>query len=446
MPRKQAKVVPVGDELQLDSYNPRLHTEDSSKFIQESLKEVGPFRSIAVDGDNVIRAGNDTYAQAKALGLKIQIVDADPDTLIAVRRKDLTGRRAVRAGLLDNRAPELSMWDVGKLSNFARNDADLIRGIFEQEAELSKAAGDTATNKTAVAGEKPEETLARLQAKWGVQLGDVWTIPSKATEGNHYLICGDCRDVDVVTIVGGRVQGVFTSPPYAEQRKTRYGGIPESEYVEWWNGVQKPVSEWLDDGASFFVNIKPHASGGQRSLYVMKLVIAMVEAYKWNYIEEYCWTHAKMPGKDKFRFRNGFEPVYQFCKSYAPNIYHDNVARFGDTQVFQDTLAAEKFDGSSIFDNKFDGIKGKILPGNVISAQGTDGIHPAAFPRGLAQFFIAAFSNIGERWVDPFVGGGTVVKTCEMNARLGVGIDQVPEYISLCLERMTELGLTPEKQ
>ena len=65
-----------------------------------------------------------------------------------------------------------------------------------------------------------------------------------------------------------KVNGVFTSPPYAEQRKEQYGGVPTEQYVEWWEAVQSNVKANLAADGSFFVNIKPHRANGERSLYV----------------------------------------------------------------------------------------------------------------------------------------------------------------------------------
>lgn len=74
-----------------DPRNARRHPDANKAVIRQSLEEVGAFRSIAVDGDGVIRAGNGVFEQAQALGLKVRVVDAAPDELIAVKRADLRG-------------------------------------------------------------------------------------------------------------------------------------------------------------------------------------------------------------------------------------------------------------------------------------------------------------------------------------------------------------------
>ena len=101
------------------------------------------------------------------------------------------------------------------------------------------------------------------------------------------LILGDCR-LELLAIPDDFVYLIFTSPPYADQRKNSYGGIAPDEYVEWF----LPVSEQLLRVVS-----------GERSTYVMELIMAMRDQ-GWLWTEEYIW-HKKncYPGKWPNRFR-----------------------------------------------------------------------------------------------------------------------------------------------
>lgn len=84
-------------------------------MIRESLQQVGAFRSIAIDGDGIVRAGNGVWEAAQELGLTLRVVDAGPDEIIGVRRSDLTGDKAVLAAIYDNRTGETSYWDLDTL-------------------------------------------------------------------------------------------------------------------------------------------------------------------------------------------------------------------------------------------------------------------------------------------------------------------------------------------
>lgn len=117
-------------ELKFDPKNARKHGQRNKDLIRRSLEEVGAGRSILVDGDNIIRAGNGVYEQAMNVGLKVRVVEAEPDELIAVKRGDLTGKAAERAALFDNRAAETSEWEEDVLADIARDDPELLDGLW----------------------------------------------------------------------------------------------------------------------------------------------------------------------------------------------------------------------------------------------------------------------------------------------------------------------------
>lgn len=119
-----------------DPRNARKHPDQNKAAIRQSLEEVGPFRSIAIDGEDVIRAGNGVYEQAQALGLKVRVVEAAPDELIAVRRADLVGEKAVRAAILDNYTGESSEWNAEVLSWLRENQPGTVKGLWSAEEWL----------------------------------------------------------------------------------------------------------------------------------------------------------------------------------------------------------------------------------------------------------------------------------------------------------------------
>lgn len=134
--------------LKYDPRNARRHPDDNKSQIRRSLEDVGPFRSIGVDGDNVVRAGNGVFEQATELGLKVRVIDAKPDELIAVRRKDLKGTRAVKAALYDNSTGESSEWDEENLALIkAEEDIDFEADFPELDELITEA--EPAERKTA---------------------------------------------------------------------------------------------------------------------------------------------------------------------------------------------------------------------------------------------------------------------------------------------------------
>jgi ParB-like chromosome segregation protein Spo0J len=128
------------ESLKPDPRNARTHSQDNLDLITGSLREVGAARSIVIDEDNVILAGNATVQAAKAAGLtNVQVIDGDGETVIAVRRSGLSPEQKRRLALFDNRAAELADWDREMLRSLAA-DTDLA-GIFGED-DLSALLGE----------------------------------------------------------------------------------------------------------------------------------------------------------------------------------------------------------------------------------------------------------------------------------------------------------------
>ncbi len=101
-------------DISLDNRNYRKHSEKNLKLIRDSLRELGAGRSILIDRDNMIIAGNGVFQQANALGIPIKIIETDGSKLIAIRRKDLSSedeRRSLLA-ISDNKTSDESSFDL----------------------------------------------------------------------------------------------------------------------------------------------------------------------------------------------------------------------------------------------------------------------------------------------------------------------------------------------
>lgn len=274
-------------------------------------------------------------------------------------------------------------------------------------------------------------------------------------EYRHKLLCGDCRNPDDLNRLVGKekVNGIFTSPPYAMQRKKQYGGIEPDKYVEWWVKVQENARMVLAEDGSFFVNIKPHCENGQRVLYVFDLVLAMVREWGWRFVDELCWCRKSGPKQVVHRFKNWFEPVYHFALTDSIKMTPKNVVVSFSSNVDVSRLQIYGGEKSKRISpsSRGGGVKAKGIdgayPSNVIDtrAQGESSfLQPATFPLKLPTFFIKAYSDPGDIWLDPFCGSGTTVLAAHKENRRGLGIEILPKYVSVCLERLKDAGLKPK--
>lgn len=123
-PRRSPSMVPVTvptvtslEALTQDPKNARRRTQRSTGMLERSLQEFGAARSLVIDENGVILAGNGTAEAAAAVGIdKVLVVPADGRTLIAVQRTDLSPAQKAEYGVADNRSSDLSEFDGAALA------------------------------------------------------------------------------------------------------------------------------------------------------------------------------------------------------------------------------------------------------------------------------------------------------------------------------------------
>ncbi|MGL4519329.1 MAG: hypothetical protein ACRCUJ_06555 [Phocaeicola sp.] len=104
-------------KVKIDPHGYRVHDDNNKSLIKKSLSECGAGRSILVDNDDVIVAGNGVYEQAQELGLKVRIIESDGSELIAIKRTDLSTQDEKRKllALADNHTSDTSHFDFSAI-------------------------------------------------------------------------------------------------------------------------------------------------------------------------------------------------------------------------------------------------------------------------------------------------------------------------------------------
>ena len=103
-----------------DVKNANKGTERGRYMVEASLRETGAGRSILLDKDGRIIAGNKTFEAASDIGLPVRVVETDGTELVAVKRTDLdldddTGT-ARKLAYYDNRAAQVGLdWDAEQM-------------------------------------------------------------------------------------------------------------------------------------------------------------------------------------------------------------------------------------------------------------------------------------------------------------------------------------------
>ncbi len=235
---------------------------------------------------------------------------------------------------------------------------------------------------------------------------------------------------------------IVTSPPYADSRKSTYGGVAPGKYVDWFLPRSDQFLRVLKATGTFVLNIKERVVSGERSTYVLELILALRQQ-GWLWTEEFIW-HKKNchPGKWPNRFRDAWERCLQFNKQRKFKMNQESVmVPMGDwAETRLKNLGkndVKRFDSQvkSGFGKNISNWVGrtKAYPSNVLHLATETGNrnHSATYPKALPEWFIKLFTDEGDWVLDPFVGSGTTVDVALKLKRNSVGIDVFEEYVSL---------------
>ena len=413
------KKPPVGHikDLVPDPENARQHTPRGVGMIVDSLQEVGAARSIVIDENNVILAGNATVEAAGEAGItKLKIVEADGETIIAVRRTGLTPAQKRKLALYDNRTGELSDWEektlVGMLKDFTEEERFKLgfteADLRDLDIDLSGEPGDA----------EPQMDMAEeVNKTWKVKLGDLWAI------GEHRLLCGDCtkrEDVERV-MADEKTDMIFTDPPYGH--KNNDGDLIQN----WEKALGKPQTK-----SSV---ARPIANDGVEANEVVQAFFAIAadllkpgcccccccgggggpdpQFARWS-----LWLDAAIPFKMCVVWdKGGLGMGWHYRRNWECIL------------VAEKPGAASKWYGGHDVPNVIRDI-GKIIP----SADQ----HPTQKPVELPAWFVKLHSQSGDTIFDPFLGSGTTMVAAQGLGRKCRGIEIHPPYVAVCLQRMKD--------
>lgn len=366
-------------DLTSDPENRRSHNPRNIGQIVDSLHAVGAGRSIVIDEDDVILAGNGvTEAAAEAGITKLRVIEADGHELIAVRRRGLTPEQKRLLAMADNRAAELATWSIPQLQADLASGLDLapfftdeeLKTLFQSVAEVKGGR----TDPDAVPDERPT----------GIVAGDLFEL------GQHRLLCGDCTKAEDVErlMAGSRPAVVITDPPY--NVGFDYGESVDDEktsaaYRDWnraWFGLARTLSASCVVLTSGITNLPMWIADIERTHRII------------------AWVKENQCSRNYIGATSGFniwEPILVFGKA-------------------KKCVARDSFS----------------IP---IHIQADAAGHPCPKSIKAWSWLVENFSERHDLLYEPFVGSGTTLIACETLRRVCFGLDIEPKFVQLTLDR-----------
>ena len=116
----EEKIIDI-TQLRHDKKNFNKGTDEGKDMMEKSFKEHGAGRSVLLDKDNNIIAGNKSTSAARKAGIKkVRVIETDGTELIAVKRTDISidSKEGREMALLDNRTAQVNLsWDEVELAS-----------------------------------------------------------------------------------------------------------------------------------------------------------------------------------------------------------------------------------------------------------------------------------------------------------------------------------------
>lgn len=334
--------------------------------------------------------------------------DEHPDELLPTLITDLNA---------DEAREILATFDP--ISAMAEANKDKLKALHEKLSVLrndTTAARDAVlksirdNNNVMLDEDKPDDDpgaevdrASELNEKWQVKRGDVWQV------GKHRIMCGDstcAEDVDKL-LNNSKPELMITDPPYGVEydaswrddaahagllsvAQRRTGAVPHDNRVDWQAAIDLFPGDII-----YCWHADLHASAVANYLETAGFVIRC--QIIWNK------PHFVI-GRGHYHTRH--EPCwYAFRKGRAAGWVGDNT---------QDTIW------------------------NITLDKNVAGGHSTQKP---VECMARPIRNHKGDVYDPFLGSGTTLVACEQTGRVGYGMEIAPEYVAVCLERLSGMGL-----
>ena len=256
----------------------------------------------------------------------------------------------------------------------------------------------------------------------------------------------------------GRIQLIFTSPPFPLNRKKQYGNRIGDEYRRWLSDLACSMTKLLTSDGSIVIELGNAWEPGKpvMSTLAMRAMLDFMDAGNLYLCQQFvCHNPARLPtpvqwvNVERIRVKDSYTNVWWMSPVEKPKANNRHVLR-DYSESMRKLLAARQYNagkrpsGHLIGDESFFTDNGGAIPSNVLEYSNTLSrdsyrdycksvglpMHPARMPPGLADFFIRMLTEEDDLVLDPFAGSNTTGSVAQGLLRRWVAVEPELEYIA----------------
>lgn len=256
----------------------------------------------------------------------------------------------------------------------------------------------------------------------------------------------------------GKVQLIFTSPPFPLNRKKRYGNKVGEEYIEWLANFAPLFKDFLKEDGSIVMEIGNAWEPGSpvMSTLALEALLRFMKKGDLHLCQQFiCYNPARLPSPaqwvnvERIRVKDAYTHVWWMSPNERPKADNRRVLK-EYSQAMRKLLSSRKYNagprpsehniGATSFlkDNK------GAIPPNVLTISNTKSngpyqsycrhkklaSHPARMPMALPEFFIRFLTDPRNLVLDPFAGSNTTGAAAETLKRRWIAIEPNSDYLA----------------
>lgn len=277
------------------------------------------------------------------------------------------------------------------------------------------------------------------------------------TNGIFYRsLCENVLKADSLREFKGKINLIFTSPPFPLNRKKKYGNLQGKKYISWLASYAPLFSEYLSEDGSIVLELGNAWNPGlpTTSTLPIETLLQFKKSGNFHLCQEFiCFNPARLPSpvqwvnKERIRVKDAFTKLWWLSKSPRPKANNRRVLKEYSKKM-QQLIQTKKYNAGRRPSEHIIGEKSFLknnkgaIPSNVIIATNTKSRdvyldycrqcnlepHPARMPEDIISFFIRFLTEERDWIMDPFAGSNTTGAIAEELGRYWISIDPDKVY------------------